>query len=59
MHGLFPLTVGKGEKMVENEESSRWLKFGDIKGETESKIVAVPGQAISKNYIKNKILKVL
>jgi len=58
MHGLFPRNVGKGEKLVENEESSRWLKFGDIKGEAESKIVVVPGLAISKNYLKNKILKV-
>jgi hypothetical protein len=40
MHGQFPRNVG--EKLVENEESSRWLKFGDIKGDAESKIVAVP-----------------
>ena len=30
---------------------------GDIKGETENKIVAAQDQAISTNYFKNKILK--
>ena len=34
-----------------------WLKFGDIKGETESTIVAAQDQAISTNYSKNKIFK--
>jgi len=32
---------------VDNEQSYRWLKFGDIKGETESTIVASQDQAIS------------
>jgi hypothetical protein len=35
----------------------RWLKFGDIKGETDSTIVAAQEQAISTNYFKRKILK--
>ena len=39
------------------EQSYRWLKSGDIKGETESIIVAAQDQAISRNYFKNKILK--
>ena len=39
------------------EQSYRWLKSGDIKGETESTIVAAQDQAISTNYFKNKILK--
>jgi hypothetical protein len=43
--------------MVDIEQSYRWLKYGDIKGETESIIVAAQDQSISKNYIKNKILK--
>ena len=34
------------------EQSYRWLKSGDIKGETEAQ-----DQAISTNYFKNKILK--
>jgi hypothetical protein len=33
------------------------LKFGDIKGETESTIVAAQDQALSKNCFKEKILK--
>ena len=45
------------ETLVDIEQSYRWLKSGDIKGETESAIVAVQDQAISTNYFKNKILK--
>jgi hypothetical protein len=33
------------------------VKFGNIKGETESTIVAAQNQAISANYFKTKILK--
>ena len=33
------------------------FSLGDIKGETESTIVAAQDQAISTNYFKNKILK--
>jgi hypothetical protein len=36
------------------EQSYRWLKFGDIKGETESVILAAQDQAISTNYLKKK-----
>jgi hypothetical protein len=32
-------------------------KFGDMKGETESTIVAAQDQAVGKNYFKNKLLK--
>jgi hypothetical protein len=42
---------------VDIEQSYCWLKSGDIKGETESTIVAAQDQAISTNYFKNKILK--
>jgi hypothetical protein len=45
------------EKLVDKEQSYRWLKFGNIKGETESTIVAAQDQAISTNYFKRKILK--
>jgi hypothetical protein len=45
------------EKLVDKEQSYRWLKFGDIKGETESTIVAAQDQAISTNYFKRKILQ--
>jgi hypothetical protein len=40
---------------VDNEQSNRWLKFVDIKGETESTVVAAQDQALSTNYFKNKI----
>ena len=55
MHGQFPRNLD--EKLVDIEQSYRWLKSGDIKGETESTIVAARDQAISTNYFKNKILK--
>jgi hypothetical protein len=54
MHGQFPRNLDV--KLVDKEQSYRWLKFGDIKGETESTIVAVQDQAISTNYFKRKIL---
>ena len=55
MHGQLPRNLD--EKLVDIEQSYRWLKSGDIKGETESTIVAVQDQAISTNYFKNKIFK--
>jgi hypothetical protein len=55
MQGQFPRSLD--EKLVHNEQSYRWLEFGNIKGETESTIVAAQDQAISTNYFKNKILK--
>ena len=45
------------EKLVDIEQSYRWLRSGDIKRETESTIVAAQDQAIRKNYFKNKIMK--
>ena len=55
MHGQLPRHLD--EKLVGIEQSYRWLKSGDIKGETESTIVAAQDQAISTNSFKNKILK--
>jgi len=47
MHGQLPRNLD--EKLVEIEESYRWLKSGNIKGETESAMVAAQDQAISTN----------
>ena len=55
MHGQLPRNLD--EKLVDIEQSYGWLKSGDIKGETESTIVAAQDQAISTNYFKNNILK--
>jgi hypothetical protein len=52
MHGQFPRNLEI--KLVGNEHSYRWLKFGNIKGETESTIVAAQDQEISTNSFKNK-----
>ena len=55
MHGQLPRNLD--EKLMDIEQSHRWLKSGDITGETESTIVTAQDQAISTNYFKNKILK--
>ena len=55
MHRQLPRNLD--EKLVDIENSYRWLKSGDIKGETESTIVAAQDQAISTNHFKNKILE--
>jgi hypothetical protein len=55
MQGQFPHSLD--EKLLDKAQSYWWLKFGDIKGETESTIVAAQEQAISTNYFKRKILK--
>jgi len=55
MHGQLPRNLN--EKLMDIEQSYRWLKSGDIKGETESTIVAAQDQVISTICFKNKILK--
>jgi hypothetical protein len=55
MHGQFPRSLDK--KLVDKEQSYQLLKFGDIKGETESTVVAAQDQAISKNYFKKKFFE--
>jgi hypothetical protein len=55
MRGQLPRNLE--ETLVDIEQSYRWLKSGDIKAETESTTVVAQDQAISTNYIKNKILK--
>jgi hypothetical protein len=52
LHGQFPRSLDEG--FIDKEQSYRWLKFGDIKGETESVIMAAQDQAISTNYFKKK-----
>jgi hypothetical protein len=42
---------------VDSEQPYQWIKFGDIKGETESLIVAAQDQAVNANYFGNKVLK--
>jgi hypothetical protein len=47
MHGQLPRSLD--EKLLDIEQSYRWLKYGDIKGETESTVVAAQDQAIVKS----------
>ena len=49
MHGQLPRHLDG--KLVDIEQSYRWLKSGDIKGETESTVVAAQDQAIGTNYV--------
>jgi len=37
---------------VNKEQSYRWLKFGDIKGDTETTVMVAEDQALSINYFK-------
>jgi len=55
MHGQ--LIRNLDEKLVDIEQSYRWLKSGDIKGETESTKVAAEDKAVSTNYFRTKIWK--
>ena len=55
MHGQLPRYLDG--KLVDIEQSYRWLKSGDIKGETESTTGTAQDKTISANYFKNKILK--
>jgi len=48
MQGQLPCNLD--EKLVDIEQSYRWLKSGDIKGKIESTMVAAQDQAISTNY---------
>jgi hypothetical protein len=41
-------------KLEDIEQSYRWLKFGYIKGKTESRTVAAEDQAISRDSLKIK-----
>jgi hypothetical protein len=47
MYGQFPRR--SDEKCVDKEQSYRWPKFGDIKGEKERTIGAAQGQSLSTN----------
>jgi hypothetical protein len=44
-------------KLVNNEQSCQWLKFGDIMGETECTTVIAEDKEISANDLKNKTFK--
>ena len=50
MHGQFPRNLD--ENLVDNEQSYRWPKFRDIKGETESTVVVTPDQVVSTKYLE-------
>ena len=52
MYGQLPRNLDA--KLVDIEHSCRWLKSGDIEGETESTIVAAQDQAISANCLRIK-----
>ena len=52
MHGQLPRNLG--EKLVDIEQSYRWLNSGDIKGETESTIVQLRTKQLVKTILKTK-----
>ena len=42
---------------MDEEQSYRWLKFGDIKEETDGTILAAEDHVLSTEYFKNNVLK--
>jgi hypothetical protein len=53
MYGKFPRNL-EGN-LVDNEQSHLWLKFGDIKGETEIKIVAAKEITLVRTILNEEI----
>ena len=51
-HGQLPRNLD--EKLVDIEQLYRWLKSGDIKGETESTIVAAQDQQLVQTILRIK-----
>ena len=43
------------EQVLSQEQSYRWLKFGDVKRETGSRLVAAQYQAFSTNCLESKM----
>lgn len=54
MHGQYGREMGR--EYIDRPTTFNWLNSGRIKGETESLIFSAQDQAISTNYIKNKIM---
>ena len=52
LHGQLPRNLD--EKLVDTDESYRWLKSGDIKGETESTIVAAHTKQLVQTILRIK-----
>jgi hypothetical protein len=55
MDGKFPRSLD--ENSVDKKQFYLWLKCGDIKGGTESTVVAAQDQALSTNCFKKNVLK--
>jgi len=52
MHGKFPRNLE--ENLVDNEQSYKWVKFGDSEGETEIRIMAAQDQTLVQIILKVK-----
>ena len=52
MHGQLPRNLD--EKLVDIEQSYRWLKSGDIEGETESTIVQLKTKQLAQTILRIK-----
>ena len=52
MHGQLPRNLD--EKLMDTEQLYHWLKSGDIKGETESTIVADQDQQLVQTISRKK-----
>ncbi|KAF2882012.1 hypothetical protein ILUMI_24160 [Ignelater luminosus] len=55
MHGQYPRAVQ--EYLIDKEQTYRWLRKGELKGETESLIIAAQDETINTRYHKKNLLK--
>jgi hypothetical protein len=52
LHGQFPQSLDEG--LIDKEQSYRWLKFGDSKGEKESVIMQLRTRQLVQITLRNK-----
>jgi Ni,Fe-hydrogenase III component G len=55
LHGQYIRSIDK--ELISKEDMLLWLSKGDLKAETESKIVAAQDQALQTKYYATKILQ--
>ena len=55
MHGQYIRSIDR--QLISEEDMFQWLSRGDLKGETESEIIAAQDRALQTKYCATKILQ--
>ena len=55
MHGQYIRSMDR--QLISDEDTSLWLLRGDLKGETESEVIAAQDQALQTKYHVTKTLQ--